>query len=230
MQQSLLSYWWRIVPDTIRKPWIPLGRWKLFSSLPMCDRSTNLLTKELYPFLKLAYKWQLITSLVETHEKSEELREASLHAKKGRKGLQFGCAANVLDACCLCEKVWDSISTVTLAGCWKHSKCLPHIPSVRNWRHHRRRKTKNFQQGFCCATQYIPRNSRDYFSPLYRSTSKFWSSRRSCNWRLKSSAEITRVTDIFEEFDRSAMDISSIYSDRSMDVEELLEQVIYSST
>lgn len=114
-KQNLLSYWWIIVPNTIRKPRIPLVRSMSCSTLPMWHRSTNLSTKKLFPFLKLFTSDSFLP-------RSRKLMKSfgKLHfVPKGdeRKGLQLDC---VLDTCRLNKTVWDSISRAIIIGCWKH--------------------------------------------------------------------------------------------------------------
>ena len=53
-------------------------------------------------------------------------------AKQGRKGLQFGQSANVLDAGRIIKKCWDALEENTISACFIHARCLPHLPSEIN--------------------------------------------------------------------------------------------------
>ena len=49
--------------------------------------------------VKAIYKKLMLSKLIRAMDNIEELQRQALAAPRGRKGLRFGCSANVLDAC-----------------------------------------------------------------------------------------------------------------------------------
>lgn len=76
--------------------------------------------------VKAVYKREMVGRLVEAYGKYDELQEVASRAKKGRKGLQFGCPATILDAAQIIQKSWKNLSLDTIVRCWKRANCLPH--------------------------------------------------------------------------------------------------------
>ncbi|KAI9559463.1 hypothetical protein GHT06_013453 [Daphnia sinensis] len=70
----------------------------------------------------------MLSRFIEAYEKFDELQELAKKAKQGRKGLQFGLSANVLDAGIIVKKCWDSLEKNTISACFIHARCLPHLP------------------------------------------------------------------------------------------------------
>ncbi|KZS00130.1 Uncharacterized protein APZ42_003704 [Daphnia magna] len=70
----------------------------------------------------------MLTRYIDAYEKFDELQELAKKAKQGRKGLQFGLSANVLDAGQIVKKCWECLESTTISACFIHSRCLPHLP------------------------------------------------------------------------------------------------------
>lgn len=93
---------------------------------PNCTSVYQPLDQGIISALKIKYKTEMVSKLVHTYSGNlEQLRERANQAKSGRKGLKFGCKANILDCAHLLKKSWDSLLPTAIENCWRHSKCLP---------------------------------------------------------------------------------------------------------
>jgi hypothetical protein len=70
----------------------------------------------------------MLSKFIEAYEDIERMQQLASQAKKGRKGLNLGCPANILDAGQIIRQSWDNLSASTILNCWRHSKCLSHLP------------------------------------------------------------------------------------------------------
>ncbi len=70
----------------------------------------------------------MLLKFIEAYEDIERMQQSASQAKKGRKGLNLGCPANILDAGQIIRYSWDNLSESTILNCWRHSKCLSHLP------------------------------------------------------------------------------------------------------
>ena len=71
----------------------------------------------------------MLSKFIEAYADFEQLQQRASVTKKGRKGLDLGCSATVLDAAVLIKQSWDGLSTSAVLNCWRHSRCIPHLPS-----------------------------------------------------------------------------------------------------
>ena len=78
--------------------------------------------------IKTDYKKRMLSKFIDAYDNIEKLQELASQAKKGRKGLAVGCPATILDAAVLLIHSWDNLPASTILGCWRHSKCLSHLP------------------------------------------------------------------------------------------------------
>lgn len=78
--------------------------------------------------VKINYKMLMLSKSIEAYEDIERMQQLDSQAKKGRKGLNLGCPANILDAGQIIRQSWDNLSASTILNCWRHSKCLSHLP------------------------------------------------------------------------------------------------------
>lgn len=69
----------------------------------------------------------MLSKFIEAYDDIERLQQLASKAKKGRKGLQFGCPATILDAAQITRLAWDNLSESAILNCWRHSKCLSHL-------------------------------------------------------------------------------------------------------
>ena len=104
----------------------PLGQVEVIYLPPNVTSVYQPLDQGVIASQKACYRKLLLMRLVETSELSDELAEEASLAKRGRKGLRYGCPATVLDACQLIKKSWDTVTAETVSNCWRHAKILPH--------------------------------------------------------------------------------------------------------
>lgn len=70
----------------------------------------------------------MLSKFIDAYGDIERLQTLANAAKKGRKGLDLGCPATVLDAAKIIKQCWDAINPSAVVNCWRQSKCLPHLP------------------------------------------------------------------------------------------------------
>lgn len=76
------------------------------------------------------YKKRMLSKFVEVYDdRIDQLEQLASQAKKGRKGLNVGCPAHILDAGIIIKQCWENLAPSSILGCWRHAKCLSHLPS-----------------------------------------------------------------------------------------------------
>ena len=108
----------------------PTGQVHVFFFPPNVTSVYQPLDQGIIATIKTEYKRRMIGELIKSYDSFEKLQGLADLAKKGRKGLQFGCSANVLDASRIINDCWEILSVSTVVGCWIRSKCLPHTPTT----------------------------------------------------------------------------------------------------
>ena len=76
--------------------------------------------------LKAAYKRRLLEVMVQCLEDYDRLQLEALKIPQGRRGLQYGQPAHLLDAAILLKECWENLSPSTIVGCFNRSRCFLH--------------------------------------------------------------------------------------------------------
>ena len=105
----------------------PTGQVTVFFFPPNCTSFHQSLDQGIISAFKTSYKTEVVTALTESYT-SHSLRDAS-EIPAGRLGVRDAFLPNVLDAANLVKICWDKLPKSTIVNCWRHSRCLPHLPS-----------------------------------------------------------------------------------------------------
>ena len=76
---------------------------------------------------KASYKSKLLARLVDKVANYEQLQMLAKQLPAGHTGLHYACLPHIGDAITLVNEAWNSLSSATIAACWRHSKCLSTI-------------------------------------------------------------------------------------------------------
>nr|CAH0108968.1 unnamed protein product [Daphnia galeata] len=106
----------------------PTGQVSIFFFPPNSTSVHQPLDQGIISAVKINYKMLMLSKFIEAYEDIEHMQQLASQAKKGRKGLNLGCPANILDAGQIIRQSWDNLSASTILNCWRHSKCLSHLP------------------------------------------------------------------------------------------------------
>lgn len=68
------------------------------------------------------------SKFIDAYDNIEKLQQLASQAKKGRKGLNVGCYATILDAAVILKESWDNLPASAILGCSRHVQCLSHLP------------------------------------------------------------------------------------------------------
>ena len=104
-----------------------LVRSRSFFFPPNCTSVHQSLDQGIISAFKTSYKTEVVTALAESYT-SHSLRDAS-EIPAGRLRVRDAFLPNVLDAANLVKICWDKLPKSTMINCWRHSRCLPHLPS-----------------------------------------------------------------------------------------------------
>ena len=102
----------------------PMGQVTIFKSPPNVTSIFQPLDQGVIAALKVKYKSNLLSRLVETAGNSTLLALAD-QLPAGCAGLKYGCPTHVGDAVTILKEAWDSMLPSTIAACWVHAHCLP---------------------------------------------------------------------------------------------------------
>jgi DDE superfamily endonuclease len=76
---------------------------------------------------KTLYKTEVVTTIIESYTRHSLIDAREIPAS--HRGVRGAFLPNVLDAVNLIKICWDMLLKSTIANCWRHSRCLPHLPS-----------------------------------------------------------------------------------------------------